>query len=97
MRDNRYGQAESWQYLGQARMQLSQHRAAVDCYQHALGFVRELGDRYNQALVLEHLGDAYQASGDMNAAARAWQRCLVILEDLHHRDAQRIQAKLQQA
>ncbi len=96
MRDNRYGQAESWQYLGQARMQMGQYAAAVDCYQQALGFVGELGDRYNQALVLEHLGDAYQASGDMDEAARAWRRCLVILEDLHHQDAQRIQAKLQQ-
>jgi tetratricopeptide (TPR) repeat protein len=78
-------------------MQLGQHAAAVDCYQHALGFVGELGDRYNQAWVLEHLGDAYQASGDVDDAVRAWHRCLMILEDLHHRDAQRIQAKLQQA
>jgi hypothetical protein len=33
----------------------------------------------------------------MNNAACAWRRCLVILEDLRHRDAHRIQAKLQQA
>lgn len=96
-RGNSYGQAESWQYLGQARMRLGQHDTAVSCFKNALGFVGEIGDRYNQAWVLEHLGDAYQASGDPDQADRTWRRCLVILEDLHHEDAKRIQAKLQQA
>jgi tetratricopeptide (TPR) repeat protein len=93
---NPYGQAESWAYLGRTRMHLGQHGAAIGCYRYSHGLLCELGDRYNEACVLEHLGDAYQASGDRDETVHAWRRALVILEDLHHRDAWRIQVKLQQ-
>src|ERR1035438_657917 len=66
------------------------------CYQRALGLFQEFGDRYAQATVLTHLGDAQHAAGQTQAARRAWDEAVAILDALHHPDAGKVRAKLRQ-
>jgi tetratricopeptide (TPR) repeat protein len=87
-------EAHAWDSLGYVEHQLGHHRDAADCYQSALSLFRELGDRFNEAEILTHLGDALHAAGDQQEARAAWQQALVILDDLHHPDADQIRAKL---
>jgi hypothetical protein len=73
-------EAESWQsLLSSAEQQYGDHRAAVDCYQRALGLFRELGDRCSQATVLTHLGDAQHAAEQTAAARTARHEAVTIL------------------
>ena len=86
--------AHAWDSLGYVENQLGHHRDAVECYQSALRLFRDLGDRFNEAEILTHLGDALHLAGDQQEAGAAWKQALVILDDLHHPDAEQIRAKL---
>ena len=87
-------EAHAWDSLGYVEHQLGHYRDAADCYQSALSLFRELGDRFNEADILTHLGDARHAAGEQQEARAAWKRALVILDDLHHSDADKVRAKL---
>ena len=54
-------------HLGQPRLRppppRPHHRAAIRCYQRALGLFRRLGDRYDEADTLSRLGDTQHAAG----------------------------------
>jgi tetratricopeptide (TPR) repeat protein/transcriptional regulator with XRE-family HTH domain len=86
--------ADTWHTLGYARQLLGQHARAEECYRRALRLYRRIGDRYHEAGCHTYLGDNHLAVGDTAAARRAWQAALVILEDLHHPDAEPVRAKL---
>jgi predicted component of type VI protein secretion system len=46
--------------------------------------------------VLQRLGDSHQAGGDHDRAADAWRRARLLLIELGHADADRVQQKLNQ-
>jgi DNA-binding SARP family transcriptional activator/tetratricopeptide (TPR) repeat protein len=89
-------EAEGWHNLGDVEQLSGDHPAAAACYQRALGLFREFGDRYSEAMILAHLGDAHHAAGQTQAARTSWREATAILDTLHHPDAGKIRAKLQQ-
>jgi DNA-binding SARP family transcriptional activator len=88
------GEAATMHSFGYACHQLGRHADASDCYRRSLDLYRELGDLYDQAYVLSYYGDALHSAGDVRAARQAWQQALVILNDLHHPDADQARARL---
>ena len=59
---HRRGQALALNAIGWEHALLGHHTQAVDCYQHALTLVRDLGDRYGAADILTDLdADAVRA------------------------------------
>jgi tetratricopeptide (TPR) repeat protein len=89
-------EAEGWHNLGDVEQLSGDPPAAAACYQRALGLFREFGDRYSEAMILAHLGDAHHAAGQTQAARTSWREATAILDTLHHPDAGKIRAKLQQ-
>ncbi len=79
--------------LGYINHHLSNHYQAIACYRQALGVFHDLGDRYLQAVTLSRLAETLQAAGDQQAACGAWRQAEVILDDLHHPDADQVRAK----
>jgi DNA-binding SARP family transcriptional activator len=88
------GVANALDSLGYAYQQFGNLPEATACYQRALGLHRELGGRWGTAETLGHLGDTQHAAGNPADARAAWEEALVILEDLHHPDADQVRAKL---
>jgi DNA-binding SARP family transcriptional activator len=91
-----HGEAAAWDSLGYATHHLGDHTDAIACYQRTLLLVREFGSRLGEATALTHLADTYDATGDPRQAQQARQRALEILDDLQHRDAEQVRAKLGQ-
>jgi tetratricopeptide (TPR) repeat protein len=91
---NQIGQAAAWDSLGYAEHHLGRHDRAIACYQRAVDLYRRCGDRYYEADTLVHLGDTIAVADNPDGARDAWQRALVILDDLHHPDATQLRAKL---
>jgi tetratricopeptide (TPR) repeat protein/DNA-binding XRE family transcriptional regulator len=86
--------ANAWDSLGYAEHHLGNLAEAAACYQRALSLFRECGTRFSEADTLNHLGDTRHAVGEPAEAQEAWQEALGILEDLQHRDAALVRAKL---
>jgi tetratricopeptide (TPR) repeat protein len=80
--------------LGYAHHGLGRYADATAYCEQAVAAFGELGDRYGLTEALRHLGDTYCAAGDATAARGAWERALVILEDLRHPDAEQVRATL---
>lgn len=91
---DRYGEANTLDSLGYAHHQLGQHTQAITYYQQSIALWRELGNRYDVADVLSRLGDTYHVTGKVTNARQFWQQALTILDQLAHRDADTIRAKL---
>jgi tetratricopeptide (TPR) repeat protein len=89
-----HGQAHTWDSLGFAHHQLGHHARAIACFRNTLTLVRQLGDRYQEADTLASLGSVHLATGHPHAAHDAWQRALIILDELDHPDAERVRAQL---
>jgi tetratricopeptide (TPR) repeat protein len=68
--------------LGFIHRQLGRHGEAIRCYEQAIHLFGELGDRYEMADTLVNLGDTYAAADDPDRAGVAWQRAVVMLEEL---------------
>jgi hypothetical protein len=45
--------------------------------------------------VLTHLGDSHADSDRVDLARRVWRQALAILDELGHRDADKVRGKLQ--
>ena len=56
--------------------------------------VREVGNRYAEASVLTHLGDSHAEADRFDLARRVWRQALTILDELGHRDAEKVREKL---
>ena len=54
----------------------------------------DLSARVDEADALTRLGDTRHAADELAQARQAWQQALAILEDLQHRDADQVRAKL---
>jgi DNA-binding SARP family transcriptional activator len=80
--------------IGHAHHRLSHHAEAVTAYGQALQLEQAIGDRYNYAGTLVRLGDVHRDGGDRDAARDAWGQALLILDELHHPDAEEVQVKL---
>jgi len=78
-----------------AHHNLGDYQQATACYEHALAVLRDVGDRYYEALSLTHLGDTHEAAGDLTAARDAWRHAVSALDDLRHSDVDIVRAKLQ--
>ena len=91
---DRYYEAGAWDSLGYAHHLLSRHAEAIACYQRSIDLHRQVGDTHREADRLLCLGDAYRAAGDSDAARRAWQQALAIIEDLNRPDAGQVRARL---
>ena len=67
------GEAGTWDTLGVVDQRLGDHASAVTCFLNAITLDREMGNRYDLAMVLLHLGDTYALTGDDVGAREAWE------------------------
>jgi len=76
------------------RQRLGLHGDAVTCFRRAISLDREMGNRYDLAMVLVHLGETYVAVGDLAGAREAWDESLLILQGLHHPSVAMVRGQL---
>ena len=88
------GEAGTWDTLGVVLQRLGSHADAVPCFLRAVTLDREMGNRYDLAMVLAHLGETYAATGDLRGAREAWDESLMILRTLHHPAAGTVRGQL---
>jgi tetratricopeptide (TPR) repeat protein len=88
-----HGQATTWDRIGYGYHHLRQYTEAIACYQRAPDLYREDARSY-RSVTLTNLGDAHHAAGNLDAAHKAWQQALDILDQLHHPDADQVRARL---
>jgi tetratricopeptide (TPR) repeat protein len=88
------GEAGTWDTLGVVLQRLGAHDEAVPCFLRAVTLDREMGNRYDLAMVLAHLGETYAATGDLRGAREAWDESLAILRVLHHPAAGQVRGQL---
>ncbi|MER7673169.1 tetratricopeptide repeat protein [Kitasatospora sp. NPDC096128] len=88
------GQSSIWDSIGFIHHQLGEYHEALPAYRESLSLRRAIGDYFLQADIHTHLGDTHLALGDADSARADWTRGLAILEDLQHRDADAVRARL---
>ncbi len=88
------GEAGTWDTLGVVDQRLGDHASAVTCFLNAITLDREMGNRYDLAMVLLHLGDTYALTGDGVGARAAWEESMLTLEVLHHPTAGEVRCRL---
>ena len=88
------GEAGTWDTLGVVWQQLGNHARAVPCFLNAVTLDREMGNRYDLAMVLLHLGDSCASTGDARKAREAWEESVAILQALHHPAAGAVSGRL---
>jgi tetratricopeptide (TPR) repeat protein len=88
------GEAGTWDTLGVVLQRLGAHDEAVPCFLRAVTLDREMGNRYDLAMVLAHLGETYAATGDLSGAREAWDESLAILHALHHPAAGQVRGQV---
>jgi tetratricopeptide (TPR) repeat protein len=88
------GEAGTWDTLGVVLQRLGEHDEAVPCFLRAVTLDREMGNRYDLAMVLAHLGETYMSTGDTRGARQAWDESLLILRTLHHPSASMVRSRL---
>jgi transcriptional regulator with XRE-family HTH domain/tetratricopeptide (TPR) repeat protein len=88
------GEAGTWDTLGVVLQRLGSHDEAVSCFLRAVTLDREMGNRYDLAMVLAHLGETYASTGDLRGAREAWDESLLILRALHHPSASLVRSQL---
>jgi tetratricopeptide (TPR) repeat protein/transcriptional regulator with XRE-family HTH domain len=88
------GEAGTWDTLGVVLQRLGSHAEAVTCFLRAVTLDREMGNRYDLAMVLAHLGETYASTGDLHGAREAWDESLAILRTLHHPAAGAVKGQL---
>jgi tetratricopeptide (TPR) repeat protein len=88
------GEAGTWDTLGVVLQRLGAHDEAVPCFLRAVTLDREMGNRYDLAMVLAHLGETYAATGDLGGARESWEESLAILRVLHHPAASQVRGQI---
>jgi tetratricopeptide (TPR) repeat protein/transcriptional regulator with XRE-family HTH domain len=91
---DQFGQADTLDSLGEVHRGLLLHHEAIACYQEAIDLYQDFGDRYNEAETLISLGESCRAVGDSDSTRTAWERALTILDQLGHREADRVRGLL---
>ncbi len=90
------GEAGTWDTLGYVYQHLGECPEAVRCFGHALELGALSGNRLQVANTLGHLAETHQAAGDIVAARSAWAKALDVYDDLRHRDADKVRAKIRE-
>ncbi|HEX3966186.1 MAG TPA: tetratricopeptide repeat protein [Trebonia sp.] len=90
------GEAATWDTLGYVYQHLGECPEAVRCFGHALELGALSGNRLQVANTLGHLAETHQAAGDIVAARSAWAAALDVYDDLRHRDADKVRAKIRE-
>ncbi len=88
------GEAGTWDTLGVVLQRLGEHYEAAPCFLRAISLDREMGNRFDLAMVLAHLGETYVSIGDTAGAREAWEESLSILRALHHPATATVQGQL---
>lgn len=88
------GEAGTWDTLGVVWQRLGNHARAVPCFLNAVTLDREMGNRFDLAMVLLHLGDSCASTGDAEQAREAWEESVAILQALHHPAAGAVSGRL---
>jgi tetratricopeptide (TPR) repeat protein/transcriptional regulator with XRE-family HTH domain len=88
------GEAGTWDTRGVVLQRLGLQEEAVSCFRRAISLDREMGNRYDLAMVLVHLGETYVSTGDLQGAREAWEESLLILQTLHHPSAATVRGQL---
>lgn len=88
------GAADTLTNLGYARSRLGQHDAAIADLRQAVALWRQSASHFEEADTLAQLGDTHHAAGDGPSAREAWRQALVIFDNLHHANAERLRVKL---
>jgi tetratricopeptide (TPR) repeat protein len=88
------GEAGTWDTLGVVWQRLGDHTQAKACFLNAVTLDREMGNRFDLAMVLLHLGDSCASTGDVGGAGEAWEESLAILQGLHHPTAGKVSGRL---
>jgi transcriptional regulator with XRE-family HTH domain/tetratricopeptide (TPR) repeat protein len=88
------GEAGTWDTLGVVWQRLGDHTQAKACFVNAITLDREMGNRFDLAMVLLHLGDSCASTGDVGGAGEAWEESMAILQALHHPAAGKVRGRL---
>ena len=88
------GEAGTWDTLGVVWQRLGDHAQALTCFLNAVTLDREMGNRFDLAMVLLHLGDSCASTGDADGAREAWEESVAILQGLHHPAAGAVRGRL---
>ncbi|MFH8384609.1 ATP-binding protein [Kitasatospora sp. NPDC018058] len=88
------GQSSIWDSIGFIHHHLGEYHEALPAYHESLRLRQAVGDYFLQADIHTHIGDTHVALGDVAAARASWLQGLAILEDLQHRDADAVRARL---
>jgi DNA-binding SARP family transcriptional activator/Tfp pilus assembly protein PilF len=91
---NRAAEADTWDSVGFAHLRLGDLDRAVYGYERALGLFQQLGDRYNEATTHVRIGDIVHGSGRHGEARDHWRAALLILHELRHPDADKVDRRL---
>lgn len=78
-------EADRLRQQGMAQHKAGQFQAAIDSWQQALMFYREMGDRKEEAKTLDNLGKAYFSLGQYQKAIETYQLWLEILRQIGDR------------
>jgi tetratricopeptide (TPR) repeat protein len=89
-----HAEASTLVSMGLINYKMGDYPEALRYYWDALHARRKKGDYFLQADVFTRLGDTHLAMGESAAARDLWQQALVILDDLAHRDAAAVRARL---
>jgi tetratricopeptide (TPR) repeat protein len=90
------GEAGTWDTLGYVYQRLESYDEAVRCFMRALDLGTAIGNRLQLANTLGHLAETHQAAGAVAEARAAWLRALGMYDDLRHRDADKVRAKIRE-
>ncbi|AHH98610.1 hypothetical protein KALB_5248 [Kutzneria albida DSM 43870] len=84
---NMEGEASILKVVGDAELNCGHPERAITAYERSLALDRALGDRYWEAHALHRLAVAHQLLGDSHTARRLYTAAVLLLESLHHPDA----------
>lgn len=85
---DRYWEAYSLHFSGRLLSSLGNNRAALECYEKALGIRKEIADRLGEASTLNNIGVAFSSLGDKQKALDYYSRALLIRQTLGFKSGQ---------
>jgi tetratricopeptide (TPR) repeat protein len=86
--DDRLGQANALNHLGDVRRRMGDHQGAAQALERALDIYRDIGDRTGQANALLYLGTTRRRTGDYPGAAQDLEQALGIYRDIGSRSGE---------
>jgi tetratricopeptide (TPR) repeat protein/flagellar biosynthesis GTPase FlhF len=75
-------------HLGNAYINLSEPKKAIEYFEQALKISREIGDRWGKGADLGHLGNAYYMLGESKKAIEYYEQALQIAKEVEDMDAE---------